>query len=200
MGCTALTAIAIPEGVTSLSRDFSGCSSLTDVSLPVSLKSIGPDTFKNCIDLKSVTYTGTETQWGAIQIATGNQELSLATMTYGGNDNPTSPEKPTEPGKPTEPDTPASPGTLAPAVTNGGLGKRVSVSIESGYWLTIQTRRGGSVAITSVQAPTSVAGKVSLTFSAAAGSVMQLWETAEEMTFTNGIPNNRILNTVIRNL
>lgn len=204
-GCTALSNVTIAEGVTYLSETFSGCTSLASVSLPVSLKGIESNTFANCLRLKTVTYAGTETQWGAINIQPNNQELDGATLvcTGTGPTGPDEPDPPTDPDKPappTGPDEPSTPGALVPSVTNGGLGRRVTVAIEGGHWLTVQIRRAGSVAVTSVQAPGSAGGMVSLTFSAAAGSTAQLWETEEEMTFTNGVPNNRILKTVIRYL
>lgn len=102
------------------------------------------------------------------------------------------------PGTPDTPDAPNTPDVLSLTVTNGGLGKRVAVTIESGHWLTIQTRRSGSISITSIRAPGS--GKVTLTFSSATGSSIQVWETAEEMRFVNGVPTNRILATASRSL
>lgn len=193
--CTSLTTVIIPDGVATLDRTFSGCINLTSISIPVSLESIDSNTFANCTNLKTIAYAGTETQWGSIQIAEGNQELNLATITFNSTSLPTTPDTPDNPNTPVAP---GKPGTLQLTTSNGGLGKKVSVTVTGGHWLTIQVRRAGSVAISSIQAPGS--GTVSVTFSAAAGSTVQIWETAEEMSFTNGIPDNQILNTVTKEL
>lgn len=103
---------------------------------------------------------------------------------------------PDNPSEPEDPD--LSPDILSLNVTNGGLGKRVTVTIESGHWLTIQARRSGSISITSVRA--SGSGMVELAFSSAAGSSIQVWESTEEMRFENGVPTNRILATASRSL
>lgn len=59
-------------------------------------------------------------------------------------------------------------------------------------------RHVGSIAITSVQVPGS--GVVTMSLSAPVGSILQVWETEAEMTFTNGVPNNPILSTAVRQL
>ena len=54
-GCSSLTAITIPEGVTSIEyQAFSGCSSLTSINIPESVTSIEYCAFDNCTSLKSV--------------------------------------------------------------------------------------------------------------------------------------------------
>ena len=45
-----------------------------------------------------------------------------------------------------------TPGVLDLDQSDGGLGKRLSVSITGGHWLTIQVRRENSVSITMIQA------------------------------------------------
>ena len=53
--CTKLSYIAIPEGVTAISKyAFRGCSSLAEIALPESLKSIGEGAFLGCEALKTV--------------------------------------------------------------------------------------------------------------------------------------------------
>ena len=198
-GCTNLTSVTVPEGITNLSKTFSGCTKLASVSLPVSLKEIRADTFKNCFSLKEVTYAGTETQWATVAISEGNQELGSAHFTFS-NNTPTSPpdtENPENPGTPENPDA-VTPDDLDLTISNGGFGKRVSLQIEGGHWLTIQVRHVGSIAITSVQVPGS--GLVTMSLSAPVGSMLQVWETEAEMTFTNGVPNNPILSTAVRQL
>ena len=70
--------------------------------------------------------------------------------------------------------------------------------VEGGHWLTVQVHRAGTIVLSSIQAPGT--GMVTLTFSAAAGSVVQVWETENEMTFTNGVRNNKILATNVKNV
>ena len=49
-GCSSLTSVAIPSGVTSIeSYAFSGCSSLTSVTIPSSVTEIESGTFSGCI-------------------------------------------------------------------------------------------------------------------------------------------------------
>ena len=187
--CPALEKVTVPEGVLSFHGTFSGCPNLSEISLPASLKSVYSNTFANCTKLKTITYSGTETQWAQIEIASGNQELGLATLICTGATPPVNPDKP---------ETPVTPGALDLTVRNGGLGRRLTVQAESGHWLTIQTRRAGSISLTSIRVPGS--GTASVQFSAAVGSVIQVWETTEEMTFQNGVPTNLILNTVVREL
>lgn len=109
------------------------------------------------------------------------------------------PNPPDESNPPVDPNPPTTPGNLALSVSNGGLGKKITVQITGGHWLTVQTRRAGSVALSSIQAPGS--GSVTLAFSAAAGSSIQVWETETEMTFNSqGVPNNKILATASQSL
>jgi len=103
-GCTNLTEINIPYGVTNLSDDaFNGCISLKSIEIPGSVNRIGKNAFDGCSGLKSitipvsvdnvwdyafagcsvladVTYTGTEAQWGEIEISVGNVSLLKATL------------------------------------------------------------------------------------------------------------------------
>ena len=200
VGCTSLTSVTVPEGITILSGTFSGCTKLTSVSLQVSLKEIERNTFKDCARLQTITYAGTETQWGLVEIAQqGNEEMGVATRICIGTSpsNPENPENPGTPGTPENPDA-VTPDDLDLTISNGGFGKRVSLQIEGGHWLTIQVRHVGSIAITSVQVPGS--GVVTMSLSAPVGSMLQVWETEAEMTFTNGVPNNPILSTAIRQL
>ena len=55
-GCSNLTSITLPDGVTSIgSNAFSGCSSLTSITLPDSVTSIGVWAFSDCSSLTSIT-------------------------------------------------------------------------------------------------------------------------------------------------
>ena len=54
--CSSLKSITIPEGVTSIGEyTFSGCSSLTDITIPEGVTSIGKYAFSSCSSLKSIT-------------------------------------------------------------------------------------------------------------------------------------------------
>ena len=54
-GCTSLTSVVIPEGVTNISRSaFYGCTSLTSVAIPESVIAIGALAFYDCTSLTSV--------------------------------------------------------------------------------------------------------------------------------------------------
>ena len=53
-GCTGLTSVTIPEGVTSIGgRAFSGCSGLTSITIPEGVTSIGSGAFA-CSSLSSI--------------------------------------------------------------------------------------------------------------------------------------------------
>lgn len=55
-GCSGLTSITIPDGVTYIGdRSFQGCTSLTSISIPNSVTSIGIDAFYGCSGLESVS-------------------------------------------------------------------------------------------------------------------------------------------------
>ena len=70
-GCSSLTAITIPEGVTSIEESaFDGCSSLTAITIPASVTSIGNKTFEGCTSLKELV------------IEDGNETLSLGYNYY----------------------------------------------------------------------------------------------------------------------
>ena len=54
-GCSSLTSIEIPSGVTSIgNRTFFGCSSLTSINIPSSVTSIGSYAFYKCSKLTSI--------------------------------------------------------------------------------------------------------------------------------------------------
>ena len=49
-GCSGLTSLNLPDGITSISGGaFSGCSGLTSLTLPDGITSIGEYAFYNCI-------------------------------------------------------------------------------------------------------------------------------------------------------
>ncbi len=54
-GCSGLTSLSLPAGLTSIgSSAFKGCSGLTSLSLPAGLTSIGSSAFKGCSGLTSI--------------------------------------------------------------------------------------------------------------------------------------------------
>ena len=54
-GCSDLTSIELPEGITSIGTSaFDGCSGLISITLPEGLTSIGYSAFKGCSDLTSI--------------------------------------------------------------------------------------------------------------------------------------------------
>lgn len=81
--CTSLTSVTIPDSVTDIgSSAFSGCTGLTSVSIGHDMRSIGVNAFNGCGSLTDVYYTGTNAQWKAISIASGNTPLVNATKHY----------------------------------------------------------------------------------------------------------------------
>ncbi len=67
-GCTGLTSITIPNSVTSIGEiAFYYCTGLTSITIPNSVTSIGDEAFSSCSNLAVIYYTGTPSQWEAIQ-------------------------------------------------------------------------------------------------------------------------------------
>ena len=86
--CTSLTSVTIPASVTSIDGStFSSCTSLTSVTIPVSVIRFGNFAFSSCTKLTDVYYNGTETQWNAITINTGNEPLLNANIHFQGEDS-----------------------------------------------------------------------------------------------------------------
>ncbi|MCC8066110.1 MAG: leucine-rich repeat domain-containing protein, partial [Clostridiales bacterium] len=80
---TGLTALEIPDGVTSISNyTFSNCTSLTEIIIPDSVTSVSIYAFSGCDALTDVFYTGTEDDWDDITIGSGNENLTAADIQY----------------------------------------------------------------------------------------------------------------------
>lgn len=77
--CSKLTDVTLPESVETIGDDaFAGCSSLPSIILPKKVTKIGEDAFKSCDNLKMVYFCGTQAEWDAIAMDTGNGNLTAA--------------------------------------------------------------------------------------------------------------------------
>lgn len=84
LNCTSLTAITIPSSVTKIAEyAFYACTALTTVTIQTGLTQVGTMAFYLCDSLSDVYYTGTESDWSAISISTGNDALTSAALHTG---------------------------------------------------------------------------------------------------------------------
>ena len=84
-GCSGLTNITIPDGVTSIgSYSFLGCSGLTSITIPDSVTSIGSSAFYNCSSLTSITIPDSVTSIGSSAFY-GCSNLTSMTIPFVGN-------------------------------------------------------------------------------------------------------------------
>ena len=76
--CTGFSGVlTISENVASIGEyAFYNCSGLTSVMMPKSVTSIGKNAFDECKAIADVYYAGTQAQWNAINIASGNECLT----------------------------------------------------------------------------------------------------------------------------
>ena len=78
-GCDGLRSMTFPEGVSEIGAfTFEHCEQLTDVTIAKSVTAIGEGAFYGCLDLADVYYTGSESEWAAVAVGEGNEELSVA--------------------------------------------------------------------------------------------------------------------------
>ena len=78
MGCSSLTSVTIPNGVTDIGYfAFSDCSSLTSVTIPASVKNIEETAFSGCSSLTSVTIPDSVTSIGSMAFANCSENLVI---------------------------------------------------------------------------------------------------------------------------
>ena len=81
--CSRLTSIEIPEGMTVIQpQTFFGASSMQRVALPKSLKGVLANAFDGCTNIKEVFYAGSEAEWKALPISSGNDPLKNAQVYF----------------------------------------------------------------------------------------------------------------------
>ena len=75
--------LEIPEGVTMIRQGlFRNAACIRRVALPKSLKGVLANAFYGCKKIQEVFYAGSETEWNALPIATGNDPLKNATIYF----------------------------------------------------------------------------------------------------------------------
>ncbi len=83
-GCTALTSLIVPEGVTSIGDYvFFDCSALASVVLPTTLQTIGESVFGYPYHgVLFVYYAGSQDDWDSVDIGAGNEGLTKAVFHF----------------------------------------------------------------------------------------------------------------------
>ncbi len=81
--CRMLNTVTLPKNLTTINDSvFYVCSALTSVVIPESVLEINANAFDGCRNLETVKYTGTQEQWNAISIASGNDYLKNAPIQF----------------------------------------------------------------------------------------------------------------------
>ena len=71
-----LTAVTLPQTVSVIGAyAFQNCPQLNRVNLPADLVQVGDEAFSQCPALAKVVFCGTEEQWAAVDLGTGNESL-----------------------------------------------------------------------------------------------------------------------------
>ena len=97
-----LTSITVPDCVTEIGKTaFSKSSNLASITLGKGLTNVGNSAFYGCDSLRDVYFTGTESEWDAVEKEYGNDPLLEAEL-HCLNDGkpPVVPEKPDDPDEP----------------------------------------------------------------------------------------------------
>ena len=75
--------LELPEGVTVIRQGlFRNATCIQRVALPKGLKGVVANAFYGCRNIKEVFYAGSEAEWNALPIATGNDPLKNATIYF----------------------------------------------------------------------------------------------------------------------
>ena len=81
--CKELVSVTIPKSVAIIGDEaFANCGNLTAVNIEVGVAEIRESAFFGCGNLKEVYYGGTQEQWQKIQIGSGNENLTAATIRF----------------------------------------------------------------------------------------------------------------------
>lgn len=81
--CDSLTSVTFPDGVLDIGDyAFYNCKSLTSVTIPRSVTTIGTAAFFAYKNLSDVYYMGSEEQWKALNILSGNEALLNANVHF----------------------------------------------------------------------------------------------------------------------
>ncbi len=82
-GCESLQTVTLGTGLSSVPEGaFYMCGQLTAVTLPKNIASVASNGFYGCYALKTVYYSGSSSQWGRLQVSSGNTKLIEATVNY----------------------------------------------------------------------------------------------------------------------
>jgi len=78
IGCVMLTAITIPDSVTSIGQyAFCNCTSLTSINIPSSVTSIGPNAFMNCLSLVTINIDAGNSVYSSDNGILYNKEITI---------------------------------------------------------------------------------------------------------------------------
>lgn len=81
--CEGLESVTLPEGITVIGNNvFRKCSSLKNIRIPSAVTTIDDQAFYGCEELADVYYAGSESQWQAITVNSGNEPLTNAKLHF----------------------------------------------------------------------------------------------------------------------
>lgn len=80
---TDIQSFETPDGFNTIGQEaFSDCRDLITISIPKTLLEIKENAFKNCVNLKTIYYNGTQAEFAKIVISQGNDEFIKAQVQY----------------------------------------------------------------------------------------------------------------------